>query len=65
MASVDDAAAVLNCSTRKTRQLISEGSLAAVKIGRLVRVPRQALLALIRTGTVASGDGAVEADGST
>ncbi len=62
MASVDDAAAALNCSARKVRQLISNGTLAAVRIDRLVRVPRLALLTLMRTGTVNDGDDAATVD---
>ena len=47
MSSVDICAAVLGCSPRKVRQMVADGILGHVKIGRLVRVPRHILLAYI------------------
>lgn len=55
---VPAAAAVLGCSKRKIYDLIREGELGHLRLGRLVRVPRHSLVAFLRSGwELAAGDG--------
>lgn len=48
LADVVQAAAILNISTRKCRELIANRKIGCVRIGVLVRVPRHELIAVIR-----------------
>ena len=48
---VRGAAAVLGISERKARQMVADGELGHLRLGRLVRIPRHSLLALIASGT--------------
>ncbi len=43
----DEAAALLRCSVRKLQYLVASGELRAVRIGRILRFRRSALLAFI------------------
>ena len=47
MLTAAEAARVLNLSLRSVRRLIKEKKLPAIRIGRLVRIRREALAALI------------------
>lgn len=44
--TVEETAHQLRCTPRHVRNLITRGELASVKMGRSVRVPRSALVAL-------------------
>jgi excisionase family DNA binding protein len=48
--TVDELAAFLRCGRGTAYALIARGDLPAVRIGRLLRVPRQALAAMVRAG---------------
>lgn len=47
LSTVAETAEFLSCSERKVRGLIASGELEVVRVGRLVRVPRHALLDLV------------------
>jgi len=42
--TVREAAGILCCSERKMRQLVADGEIPSLKIGRLVRIPYVALV---------------------
>jgi excisionase family DNA binding protein len=44
---VPAAAAVLGCGERAVRDLIARGELRSVRLGRLIRIPRHALVAFL------------------
>lgn len=47
LSTVSATSELLACSERKVRGMIASGDLEVVRVGRLVRVPRHALLRLI------------------
>jgi excisionase family DNA binding protein len=53
-----EAAAILRVGRNQLSQAVSRGELGAIRIGRSIRVPRQALLALLAAASPppASGD---------
>lgn len=53
-------ATILGCSERHVRSLIASGDLGHVRLGRLVKVPRHALLKLL--GATGNGNGLTVAD---
>lgn len=56
LVSIDDAAATLGMSTKSVRRRISDGTIPAVRIGRLIRIPADALASVGRPLTVAKAD---------
>lgn len=44
---VEDAARLLDCNPDTVRKLIRNGALASVRVGRLLRIPRHSLVALL------------------
>ena len=59
VATVAQAALILDCSERHVRSLISSGRLGHCRLGRLVRIPRHQLLELIHADESGSAkDGA-------
>ena len=51
LADVFDTGEVIGCGSKAVRQLIAEGVLDAIRIGRYVRVKRTSIEALIEKGT--------------
>ena len=51
-----EAAARLGVSTKTLRRRISDGTIPAVRIGRLIRVPASALASVGRPLTIAKAD---------
>jgi excisionase family DNA binding protein len=51
LADVFDTAEVIGCGAKAVRQLVTEGVLEHVRIGRYVRVKRTSIEALIEKGT--------------
>lgn len=54
--TVEEVARELRCTPRHVRNLISRGDLPRVELGRAVRVPRSALIALADTATTVGGE---------
>lgn len=54
--SLDDVAARLGVSVKTARRRVADGTLPAVRIGRLIRVPASALESVGRPLTVAKAD---------
>ncbi len=50
--TLEDAALVLGTGVRFTRRLVAERRIEFVKVGRHVRIPRQALRAYVDAATV-------------
>jgi excisionase family DNA binding protein len=44
----DETGRFLGCATRTVYELVSRGQLRAVRLGRLIRVTRESLIALVR-----------------
>ena len=44
-------ATILGCGDRTVRNLIATGALRSVRLGRLIRVPREALIDFLNPGT--------------
>jgi len=55
LSTVPEVALFLSCSERKVRDLIARGELSITRIGRLVRVPRDALLKFVTVRTETPG----------
>jgi len=53
---VDEAATILNVSSKTIRRLIARGDLRVVRIGRLVRIPSSEIERLIAGGCPHGGD---------
>ena len=53
---VDEAAAILQVSSKTVRRLLASGDLRAVRIGRLVRIPLSEIDRLIAAGCPSGGD---------
>ena len=49
--TVDEVARQLKCCTRTVRRLIAEGVLPSVKLGRSIRVPKEAVLDWVESQT--------------
>lgn len=58
--TVQEVAGILRVHARTAYRLVTEGSIRAVKIGSQWRVPEQALLEFLATGTPAAGQGRKE-----
>jgi excisionase family DNA binding protein len=52
-----EAAALLRIGRNQLYQAVERGELGAVRIGRSIRIPKQALLDLLTTGNPGSTDG--------
>jgi len=56
LVSIEEAAAILGLGRRTTRRLVQEGRLPSVRVGRVRRVPRQALRDAIANPEILSFD---------
>jgi excisionase family DNA binding protein len=74
VATVNEAAAVLQCHPDTVRAMIDRGDLQHVRLGRLIRVPRHRLIEFLETvvspdlgvdGTVTSEMGSMTPEGTT
>lgn len=56
LSTVPEIAEFLSCSERTVRGLISSGEIECVRVGRLVRVTRDAVLAFLANGGTSHGE---------
>ena len=50
-------AKILGCSHTKVYQMVRDGEIPGLKFGKLVRIPREAVLKLLREGNMAKAAG--------
>ena len=50
--SVDDVAGILGITPKTVRNLIKNGEIAGIKVGRLIRIPKDRLVEYLERGTV-------------
>lgn len=55
MLTVDEAAGVLRIGRNSAYAAVADGGIPSVRIGRIIRIPRDALASLLGTGEVAAG----------